>query len=188
MKLLNYAIIPIYYLASCSSVSFKHPLPSVKIAKEQQNELRGSWLFQNSIIHMEFPDDNKAKLAITHWDDGQFKLGEAELLFTNIENKSYISLRVQPENKSRENYSILRYKLDDENLLLWHPNVEAFEVLIQEKDIEGEIEKDNQSTNILVSSSSESLLKLYRTNVNVKYNYEEPLILRRVTEPSKSNK
>jgi hypothetical protein len=166
----------------CSSVTSRYPLPGNSLAIDQK-KLEGIWLVDSDeVIHLRFNSKGTAIIAGMEWKEDQYEIVYGEINVTEGDEYNFLSIRFQEDNKWLDNYYFLTYTFTEKgDLILWLPNVDIFEEAIKNKQIKGIIEKDQYSTGITITNSSENLLKFIndasRHNL---FDYKEPIVLYKI--------
>ncbi len=173
-------------VAGCSSVTIKQPL-SADPKPVDKEKFEGTWLAGSSTLTVRFAKDGVGRIAGTRWEDDSFRLARGEMIVTEGRKHNFVSVRMEDEDGTMpDGYGFLQYTfVNDNDLVLWGPNVEAFEEAIQQKALQGDITK-SQTTSVTVTSTPKEILAFIddpeRTDL---FKYSEPVVLRKVAPADK---
>ena len=167
--------------SGCSSVKTKHPLSNNPKAIDQE-EFEGAWLADDQIFHVKFASNGVAKVAGVEWGSNDFHIVHGEMIVTEGEEHNFLSIRFQEEGKWMDDYFFLPYTFtDQDDLILWAPDADAFKDLIEKKKLQGVVEKGKYSTNITITNAPTSLFKIINNPEDMKlFEYREPIVLRKI--------
>lgn len=171
---------------SCSSVSTSFPL-SDDPKPIDQKEFEGAWLVDEEVFHVRFDSNGVAQTAVVEWKSNEFHIVRGEMTVAEGEENNFLSIRFQEDGKWTNNYFFLSYTFtEDHDLILWAPDVEAFEELLEKKELQGIVEKDQYSTSITITNEPALFLKCINDPDNLKlFQYRDPLILKKLSGKKK---
>ncbi len=169
--------------SGCSSVTTQFPLPR-NPKPIDQGEFEGAWLADDKVLHVQFASNDVANIATLEWESNQFHIVHGEMIVTKGEENNFLSVRFQKEGVWMDAYYFLSYKLTDQgNLILWLPDPDSFEEMVDEKRLQGIIKKGKYSTNIVITNTPAELLKIINDSHNSElFEYKEPIVLKRLTK------
>ena len=167
----------------CSSVTTRHPLSNNPEAIDHE-KFEGVWLVDDDeVLHVKFTGNGIARIAGFEWESDQFNITHVEMIVTEGDEHNFLSVRFQEEGKWMDDYYFLACKFTEKgDLVLWLPNVDAFEEAIGKKKLSGIINEDQYSTNITITDVPEKLFEYINgpDNLNL-FDYKEPIIIYKIT-------
>jgi len=168
-------------LGSCSYVAILQPLPQSGDPVAQA-QLEGEWLSEDIVVSLRFASNGVGCIAGLDWQDDHFRIEEGELIVSNAEDKNYFSARFRDKGEWEDRYYFVRYRLTAQgDLLLWPPNVSAFEKAVESGALAGTVKKGAWGTRVTVSSAPETILKyLTEQGTGELFEYEDPTVLKRL--------
>ncbi len=186
-KFLIELVFMLFFICACSTVSTPYPLNDQPTPMDQE-KFEGTWIVEGGAVAVRFADDGVGHIAGVEWEGGKFRLMQGELIVTEGVPTNYLSIRFDDQGQWHEQYALVRYKFTDQGeLVLWSPDIEAFESAIEAKELKGAIEKDRYNTEITLTEAPDSLVRFMndpkRQNL---FNYQEPIVLRRIDLPVNS--
>jgi hypothetical protein len=176
-------LIALLVASGCSSVTTTHPLSSNPKPIDQE-EFEGAWLADDQTFHVKFSSNGVAKIAGVEWKSNQFHIVHGEMIVTEGDEHNFLSVRFQEDGEWMEDYFFLPYTFtEQDDLILWAPDTDVFEELIEKKQLQGIIKKGKYSTNITITNAPAGLLEIINDPENLKlFEYREPTILRKITK------
>ena len=168
---------------SCSSVTIRYPISNSPEPIDQK-KFEGIWLVDDDeVVHVKFDSNGIARIAGLEWENNQFTMMHGEMIVSAGDEYNFLSVRFQEDGKWMNNYYFLVYKFTEKgDLILWLPNVDAFEEAIMKKELQGIVMKEQYSTSITITSTSEELLNFISDTSNQKlFEYREPIVLYKIT-------
>jgi len=172
--ILSFAVL----LCGCSGVVLKEPLPETPLSNKEQKALTGTWLLEDSILYLAFTNDGKPKLTSVEWEDNAFQLIEHKVVFSKTNDTIFVSI----ESNEKDNPAVYYFgeiKTDNSIALVWLPNPDIFEMLVDKGLLSGEITRKKRAKQILINAPGEAVLSLLSTN-SAAINYKSPLIFRKI--------
>ena len=182
-SIVSLSIFIIVLTLSCSSVTIRYPISNSPEPIDQE-KFEGIWLVDDDeVIHVKFAGNGIARIAGLEWENNQFTMMRGEMIISAGDEHNFLSVRFQEDDKWMNDYYFLIYKFTEKgDLVLWLPNVDAFEEAIRKKQLQGIIEKEQYSTNITITNASEKLLEFINDPDNLMlFEYREPIVLYKIT-------
>lgn len=177
------SIFIIAFTPGCSSVTIRYPISNSPDPIDEE-KFEGIWLVDDDeVIHVKFDSNGIARIAGLEWENNQFIMVHGEMIVSAGGEHNFMSVRFKENGKWMKDYYFLIYKFTDKgDLVLWLPDVDAFEEAIMKKQLHGIIEKDEYSTNIIITNTSEELLNFISDTSGQKlFEYREPIVLYKIT-------
>lgn len=177
-----------FFICACSAVSTSYPLNNRPTPVDQER-FEGTWMLEGGTVSLRFAQDGVAHIAGVEWEGGKFRMVQGEMIVALGVPTNYLSIRFDDQGKWLEQYALVRYKFTDQgDLVIWLPDPEAFESVIEAKELKGVIERDRYSCEILLTEPPDSLIRFMndpqRQNL---FNYHEPMVLKRIVWPEKND-
>lgn len=164
-------------LAGCSRVLIKEPFPETVLTEEERENLQGAWRVEDSVMNIAFTSNGIPWYAAVQWIDDDFKLEKERLYFSKHNDMLYICM---PNDPGKTNgFYFAEYKQEKGKALLWMPNGEFFEKLVEQGILTGSIEKDKYSSSIKLDTPAVAILELIATNPAA-FNYKNPVVLEKL--------
>lgn len=174
------AILLVLLTVGCSSVTTLSPLPA-DLKTPELDRFRGAWQCENDVIHVAVRGEGVACIAGISWEDSAFAMKQGELTVTRGEHRSFFCLAMYDSEIPPDQFLFLQYHfLSPDELIVWQPRIEAFRAAVDN----GELTAADQSTDselVLDVGSSVLLAFLDDPSRTDLFDYEQPLIFRRVT-------
>jgi len=127
----------------------------------------------------------KLHIAGVEWKDDSFALEDIPAVLTTCGEKTLLNLREEAdEGQAKEYYIFGLYTLsDDDTLIFWLPDVDAFERAIDDGLLAGDIDKGSKSKTIVLTPEKSDVNEFIK-NHDVKdlFVLDEPMIYRRVKD------
>jgi hypothetical protein len=187
MKQFLLVLLSIFIIAltlSCSSVTIRYPI-SKSPDPINQEKFEGIWLVDDDdVIHVKFDSNGIARIAGLEWENNQFTIMHGEMIISSGDEHNFLFVRFQEDDKWMDDYYFLIYKFTEKgDLILWLPNVDAFEEAISKKYLQGIIETGQYSKDITITNTSEKLLEFINGSDNlILFEYREPIVLYKITK------
>lgn len=170
-------------LSACSTVRISAPLPVTPLPADRL-KFEGAWQSNDEIIFVRFGSNGVVRLAGIDWKNDDFVVEKGEFTITECKNDSnLLSVRFQENGVWTEGYFFVRYRFDDQgNLILWRPIPEVFRDLVAGGTLKGTVKKGDYSLDVLLTDGGDSILAYLNSGERMKlFDYQEPLVMRRVT-------
>ncbi len=186
MKQFLLVLLSIFIIAltlSCSSVTIRYPISNSPDPIDEE-KFEGIWLVDDDeVIHVKFDSNGIARIAGLEWENNQFTLMHGEMIVSAGDEQNFLSVRFKEDEKWMNDYYFLIYKFTEKgDLVLWLPEVDAFEEAIMKKELQGIVVKEQYSTSITITSTSEKLLNFISDTSNQNlFEYREPIVLYKIT-------
>ena len=166
--------------AGCSAVTIRDPL-SEHPEPIDQDELEGTWLIDDEVVHVKFGSNGIAQIAGVEWESNQFHIVHAEMIVTKGDKHNFLSIRAQEDGEWMDEYYFLAYMfLENGDLVAWSPNVNMFEDMIKNAHLQGVITEGKYSTHVSLTNSP---LKLINDPENMKlFEYSDPMVIQKISE------
>jgi hypothetical protein len=167
--------------AGCSSVTTKYPLVEKRQPIDKE-KFEGSWLLDKDVITIKFDTTGTARIGGVDWKDNRFQLSEGEMIVAVGQNANYLSVRTKEEDGWADRYYLFEYKFDsDKILILWEPDLAAFEAAVKSGQLRGTVKKENSSTEISLTDSPGVVLDfLNKSKDKGLFDYHKPSILMKI--------
>lgn len=169
------------FASGCSSVTTRHPLSGNPEAIEKE-EFEGTWIADDNVFHVKFAGNGVAQIAGVEWESDQFHIVHGEMIVTKGNEHNFISVRFEENGKWMDDYAFLSYKFTDQgDLVLWVPDIDVFEEMVEKNLLQGVVRKGQYSTNITITDTSAKILEIINNPDNLKiFRYREPVFLRKL--------
>jgi len=174
-------------LAGCGSVQLAHPIgvPIAEEAEEIRERFDGTWANEDGkTLHLKYLDGGKLRIANLDWDDEKksFQKQESTALLTTNQSADYINYR--DEDADDPKYAFVRYTFSsDRTMIIWTPNVKAFEKAVTAGKLMGTVKKGENSTSVAITSSPEEVdAFIDPSRFPEQFDVETPVILKRLRE------
>lgn len=173
--------------AGCSSVSSTHPLSAASAAADRE-KFEGVWLLDKSVFTATVASNGVIRAASVEWKDEAFRLVELEAVLTEGKTRKYLSIRSQEDGQWTNKYFFVQYKFTDQgDLILWPPNVEAFEGAVTNRQLRGVLQKDQYSSEVTITNAAGELLEFIEQPAESRvFLYTEPMVLRKIAGPERA--
>jgi hypothetical protein len=165
------------FLAACSSVVVKEPLPAAELTEKERDGLEGIWKLDQAVLYLAFDSNNVPWLATVEWDENEFALEKYRLRFSRRKDALYVSIPQEPGAVDR--FIFAELKSDGPTLVAWMPNIDAFEQLVDKGKLKGAVKMEKHSKEIVLETPSADILELISTNPAT-INYKDPLVFQRL--------
>lgn len=177
---MNYiaAALCLFTLTGCSVVVMREPFPETRLSADEQEQLEGTWVYNDSVVQLRFTSNGIPWLAGMEWQNDDFRLEKTRLRFSRYEDVLYVCMPVDDAASNR--FSFAEIKTDGDTAYLWGPNVEYIAGVVGSGRLKGTVEKDSYSTAVSIESPSVQLLALLAAQRNDAIDYRNPLVLRRI--------
>lgn len=174
-------------LCGCSSVSTKHPLTKEPQAIDQER-FEGAWLMETTVLHVKFASNGIAQFVGLEWKDDDFQMFRGEMIVTKGDEHNFLSVRIQQDGQWTDRYFFVQYRFTDHGeLVVCRLNNDVFEQALEQKVLQGVIDKQDYSTEIRITSEPEKLLEFINDPGNLTlFDYTEPMILRKIAGDNKT--
>ena len=127
------------FVAGCAVVTSDTPICR-ETSRELQNELRGVWRCDDSVIYVRFDSKGRGVFASLEWEDTEFEKKEGEFFAREYEDWNYVSARSLEEEDKDDGYILGAFKrLESGELVMWPAEIDAFSALVEGEKIEGEV-------------------------------------------------
>ncbi|MCK4564261.1 MAG: hypothetical protein KAU94_06285, partial [Verrucomicrobia bacterium] len=107
------------------------------------------------------------------WEDEDFQLTKCRLHFTKYNDTLYVCMPVEPGETNQ--YLFMEFTVDDGKALVWAPDEDVFEELVEMDILSGEV----NSSGVELGGPAKEILELISTN-SAAFNYKEPTQLRKL--------
>ena len=178
IRTMIFSALLVFLIAGCNPVTTLYPLGAPLIPEDKDN-FEGSWLKDNdSVISIRFTSNGVGHIAAPFWENDQFRLVQMELIVTKNKDKKFISVRIKERETWDNYYYFAQYDFSDKGeLILWEPNIEAFEAAIKTRNLEGV----DKNSGINITNPPGVLLKFLNDNDNqTLFKYRNPIVLRKI--------
>ncbi len=167
-------------VCGCSSVTLQQPLSSAGSVADKE-KFEGLWVIDDQPIVVRFTEDGVGQVAVVEWKEDAFQLVRGEFVITESKPNNFVSLRFQENGQWPERYHFVQYSFTPQgDLLLWIPDISRFEEAVTDGLLAGEVMKQQHSTEVRLSGSSEAVLQfLSDAGQPDLFRYREPIVLRR---------
>lgn len=131
--------------------------------------------------HLQFTKDGIGHLASLSWKNDRFSVDVEKVFFAAGNRRNFVSLK----SENNEYYYFAQYRHDDDTIIIWEPNIKAFERAVKAGYLQGNVSEDVHLTskpeNILKFSDDDSKLDLFV--------YERPaLVFKKLSRQEKPKK
>lgn len=164
-------------MTGCSSVFLNEPFPDSQLTPEEQKELSGTWLLDNTVGYVRFTSNGIPWMAGIEWKDDGFVLGKSRIHFTKHNQTLYISMQIEPDRNNE--YLFGEIKPDGDKAYVWGPDPDYFAEQVKSGSLKGSVKKDKHSTSVSLETPPAAILELISTN-HLAMDYKNPLILRKL--------
>jgi len=178
--------------SSCSLVSIKGPL---NIEPRLIEEIEGAWSGpEGEIFWVKNYGGNKVKIGGLKWDRGndQWILHQADLILAHDIFDSETDMAgglifidknfFEPDRDAESQFLFGRCLLSDSSLIVWTPDPDVFEKLVEN----GEIKGSTQSSETMIIDSVAKLIEKVKeqegTTLQDLFRYKEPAIWKKIGE------
>lgn len=166
--------------AGCSSVTTKYPLVEKRQPIDKE-KFEGSWLLDKDVITIKFDTTGTARIGGVDWKENRFQLSEGEMIVAVGQHANYLSVRTREEEGWEESYYLFQYKFEsDRILILWEPDLAAFEAAVKSGQLRGKVEKENNSTKIHLTDGPGVVLDFLNKSKEELFDYQQPSILMKI--------
>ena len=162
-------------MAGCSSVTMKEPFPDSALSMEKRNKLSGTWLLDDTVLHVAFDSNGVPSLATTDWENDRFVLSTFRPHAAKRRNTLYFSMPAEPSGTA-SNQIFAEIALNGDRMFVWLPDVEFFRSQIEAGKIKGTIDG---SDDIVIETPAADILSLISTN-SAAMDYKKPLVLNKL--------
>ena len=164
-------------LMGCSSVLIKEPFPETVLTEKERENLQGAWRVDDSVIHVAFTHDGIPWYAAVEWKDDDFRLEKERLYFSRHNDTLYVCM---PNDPGKTNgYYFAECKQEGDRAIIWMPDGDVFEKLVEQGILKGTVEQDTYSSSIKLDTPAVAILELLATNPAV-FNYKNPVVLEKL--------
>ena len=168
------------FAAGCSSVKTEHPVSADPEALDK-DRLEGVWLVEDEIVHLRFGDDDVGRLAAIDWHGGEFRIRRYEFIVARAGEGRYVSLR----EKGEEEYDLLAYDFaENGDVVVYGEATDAFARAVGEGRLRGEVRRKEEDTDVVVASSTDSLLSFLASAPPGDLFEDTAFVLRRLPVPA----
>lgn len=161
------------FLAGCTAVTMKEPFPETLLTEEERSGLEGVWQLEEMAINIAFTSKGVPWMAVVEWEEDEFQLQKYRLHFTKHNDALYFCMPTEPGITNE--YFFVELKQDAKQVLVWLPNEDVFEALVEK----GLLAESADGDVLQLESSAKEILELISTNSAV-FNYKEPMLLRKL--------
>lgn len=167
-------LILIPLLTGCSAVYSTDPIGNEPV-KLKPADWQGSWLHPEGTITIEILDAEKGLLRAAWIENMELKSFDVHLLSSN--DWMFGSTKDKPNDP---HYIWGRVKHQDNQLIVWSPDVAKFKSLVKEGSLPGTL--DDGGDVILGELTADQLSLITSEKNGVPFNWDEPLVLIRLSQ------
>ena len=167
----------VLFMAGCSGVTLKEPFPKSQLTEQEQKQLTGTWLMDDTVIHIEFTSNGVPWLATVDWEDNDFRLEKSRLYFTKRNDTLYVCMPTEPNNLNE--YLFAEIKPDGNDLIAWGPDADYFGKMVENGTLKGSVERGEHSTRVELETPAGEILELIATNPAA-IDYKTPLFFQKL--------
>lgn len=142
----------------CSTVSSIHPI-GARISEDLSSEFTGTWTGSSGHqLQLHCDPDGRLSFATLEWKDdaGEFKIESGSGILTRAADQLFFNFIDDPSDEPpRYTFALLR--INDQQLIIWLPDVDRFKTEVEKKTLKGEIHEGDQSKEIILTGSSEEI-------------------------------
>jgi hypothetical protein len=145
-------------MIGCSTVTSVNPIGR-PLENDLSAELTGTWMgAEGNQLQIHCDSTGRLSYAVTEWkdDQGAFVLESGDGTLTSIGNRVFFNY-VENREGERPTHSFLLLRAIDGQLIVWLPNVDEFQKLVEEKVLVGDLEEGSQATNVVLTGTSEEI-------------------------------
>lgn len=168
-------------LPSCSSVSIEEPLAATTEA-ELREALEGSWSSgDGDVFRVAFDEDGSGELAYIDRQDDEFRLGKGELAAVEVDERTFLSIRIEEDDEEPESYVFAEYVITDSgDLVIWPPDVDSFKNAVEQGALEGSATTGDYGTvTVTLSSDAAAVLQFFTEHPEAS-DTREPMVSRKI--------
>lgn len=166
-------------LISCSTVTLSTPFKDNATIETKQS-FEGKWLSGDEVIQIAFDEKGVGNIASLDWKAGKgFKI-EHHLFTFHQGDEVFYGTGYDPLGKIPNAYHLFKFKVVEEKLIVWSPNVDSFIKLIGDEVFEGEVVGGKGHAAKMKVTSTEFLKFIETYEKNDLFDYENPNILTRI--------
>lgn len=166
-------------LIGCSTVTTVHPFGQ-PIATDLSAELTGTWIgAEGNQLQIHCTREGLLTYAVTEWKEDQeaFVLESGDGVLTAIGDRIFFNDLEEGED-SPSAYSFVLLRVMAGQLVVWLPNVDEFRSLVESATLEGMIEEEEHSANVVLTGSSETITNaLESLDLARLFDWSEPAIV-----------
>jgi hypothetical protein len=171
------AVLCLVILAGCSSVVMNEPFPDSQLTPEEQKQLSGAWLHENTVGHVRFNSNGVPWMAGVEWKDDDFHLQKTRLHFTKLNGTLYVCMPA--ESGRTGEYLFGEIKADNDKVYVWGPDIGFFARQVESGILKGNVDKDKHTTSVSLETPAKEILELISTN-HLAIDYKQPLVFRKL--------
>lgn len=179
-------LVALTVLGGCSSVTMLQPLPRAEGVIDQER-LSGEWVSGDQVIYVRFGGNGIGQFAGLDWKDDRFQVEIGELIVSAGHEHNFFSVRVQEKGKWEEQYYFAQYRFTDQgDLVVWQPEVAAFEKAVEAGRLEGTVQKGSYGSSVTLTGAPDVILTFIDNPENdALFEYKDPMVFKRlVLEPA----
>lgn len=166
-------------LIGCSTVSTVNPFGQ-PLATDLSAELTGTWMgAEGNQLQIHCDSSGRLTYALTEWkeDQGAFVLESGDGLLTSIGDRVFFN-DIEEQEDEASTYGFLLLRVMDGQLIAWLPNVDEFRSLVEGEILEGTIEEEEHSANVVLTGSSEDIANAIESlDLAELFDWSEPAIV-----------
>ncbi len=144
-----------------------------------KDEWEGTWVSEGGSLQLKIINQEHGEIEIMFIENGKL-LKYRVFLTQNDDDNTYMNIVGKTEEK---HYYFAKFKKDSNQTIVWQASTEALKEAIIKKKINGSIVKNKYGDTIIINATKNELNKFFIKNRRqMLFEYEEPLILRRLTK------
>jgi hypothetical protein len=143
----------------CSNVTSTQRLGDA-VGPEKAKDFEGVWLAtDNSPFHVRHVKNNELRIGSLNWKDGRYVAGEITGFVTSDDGQEYINLLDSEHQASGNEYVFVQVVKNNTNhILLYWPQVSAFEKAVNNGRLAGDVvRKENSGVEVVLKSDTRQL-------------------------------
>lgn len=157
------------------------PLPH-NTTEQKREQLVGEWATEDGSCKMNFDSKGIGRCASLEWNDesGEFEVHSQLFILTQVEDDFYLSVQ-SDEGDGDSAYELVQCVISKANFIIWGPDTNRFEELIQQKKLTGEVDYTKHATNISLTNSPKEIVEVLKKEKAL-FDYKKPIVLRKLSE------
>ena len=174
-------------LAGCTTVMSTQPVGEVPVALTAE-DWEGTWTDSEDFLEIRVIDGEAGQLEAAWIETGEdgFELESVEIFMRRSGDALFGSVLDEPDDEAGVGdeeaepealYAFFRLARDGKKLVVWWPDVEAFQALVEEGRLPGEV---TEGDDVVLEALSEAQLELLSSDQNAGlWEWKSPAILMR---------